>query len=70
MQKQADRTRFFRLEQVLERTGLSRSTIYEMIAEGSFPQPRKLRGQINGWRETDLARWAENRPQARIGRSS
>jgi prophage regulatory protein len=49
--------RIIRLKAVLSRTGLSRSTIYRKIAEGTFP-PR-IKNSINGsgWRESDINRW-------------
>ena len=49
--------RIVRLNTVLARTGLSRSTIYRKIAEGTFPA--QLRISINGagWRESDINRW-------------
>ena len=42
-------------------TGLSRSTIYAMMAEGSFPKPVQLAKRAVGWREADLADWLESR---------
>ncbi len=49
--------RIIRLNTVLARTGLSRSTIYRKIAEGTFPA--QLRVSVNGagWRESDIDRW-------------
>ncbi|WP_265975703.1 helix-turn-helix transcriptional regulator [Brucella intermedia] len=49
-----------RLNTVLARTGLSRSTIYRKIREGTFPA--QLRISINGagWKESDINRWVEN----------
>jgi prophage regulatory protein len=44
--------RIIRLKTVLARTGLSRSTIYRKIAEGTFP------AQLGtGWHESDINRW-------------
>ena len=42
-------------------TGLSRSTIYAMIAEGEFPKPVQLGKRAVGWRETDIAGWIAQR---------
>lgn len=52
--------RIFRMDTVRDRTGLSRSTIYRKIAEGTFPP--KIRISINGagWRESDIDRWVAN----------
>ena len=49
--------RIVRLSTVLDRTGLSRSTIYRKIAEGTFPA--QLRISINGAgsRESDINQW-------------
>lgn len=41
--------------------GLSRSSIYAMIAEGTFPKPIKLGKRAVGWRESDLQAWLESR---------
>lgn len=63
--------RIVRMNTVLARTGLSKSTIYRKIAEGTFPA--QLRISINGagWRESDINRWVADpvrwRPEAGIG---
>lgn len=41
--------------------GLSRSTIYAMIAEGTFPKPVKLGKRAVGWRQSDVMAWLESR---------
>jgi prophage regulatory protein len=49
--------RIVRMETVLARTGLSRSTIYRKIAEGTFPAQLKISTNGAGWRESDINRW-------------
>lgn len=49
--------RIVRLKTVLSRTGLSRSTIYRKIAEGTFPVQLKISTHGAGWRESDINRW-------------
>ncbi|MBV8701311.1 helix-turn-helix transcriptional regulator [Bradyrhizobium sp.] len=49
--------RIVRLKNVLARTGLSRSTIYRKIAEGTFPAQLKISTNGTGWRESDISRW-------------
>jgi prophage regulatory protein len=49
--------RIVRLKTVLARTGLSRSTIYRKIAEGTFPPPLKISANGSGWHESDINRW-------------
>ena len=38
-------------------TGLSRSTIYKWMDEGSLPKPVKLGPRAVGWREADINDW-------------
>ncbi|MGH1483777.1 MAG: helix-turn-helix transcriptional regulator [Geminicoccales bacterium] len=46
--------KFLRLPEVIERTGLSRSTIYRGIAEGWFPSPVKIGPRISAWPNTEI----------------
>lgn len=50
-----------RRKQVETRTGLSRSTIYARIAEGSFPPPIDLGGRAVGWLEAEIDAWLQSR---------
>ena len=49
--------RIVRMKTVLARTGLSRSTIYRKIAEGTFPAQLKISVNGAGWQESDIDRW-------------
>jgi prophage regulatory protein len=49
--------RIVRLKTVLARTGLSRSTIYRKIAEGTFPPQLKISAKGTGWHESDINCW-------------
>ena len=49
--------RIIRFDTVRARTGLSRSTIYRKIAEGTFPAQLKISTNSAGWRESDINRW-------------
>ena len=49
--------RIIRMDTVRDRTGLSRSTIYRKIAEGTFPPRIKISMNGAGWRESDIDRW-------------
>jgi len=54
--------RILRRKQVESRTGLSRSTIYARIAEGSFPRPIDLGGgRAVGWVESEIDAWLQAR---------
>lgn len=51
-----------RRKQVEKRTGLSRSTIYARIAEGTFPRPIDLGGgRAVGWIESEIDAWLQLR---------
>jgi prophage regulatory protein len=52
--------RIVRMKTVLARTGLSRSTIYRKIAEGTFPPGFKISVNGAGWKESDIDRWIAN----------
>lgn len=52
--------RIIRLRTVLARTGLSRSTMYRKIAEGTFPAQIKISVNGAGWRESEVNQWIEN----------
>ncbi|MER9187080.1 helix-turn-helix transcriptional regulator [Mesorhizobium australicum] len=56
----AEPDRIIRLRTVLDRTGLSRSTIYRKIAEGTFPAQIKISVNGAGWRESDINRWIDS----------
>lgn len=49
--------RIIRLQTVLTRTGLSRSTLYRKIAEGTFPAQLKISVHGTGWHESAIERW-------------
>lgn len=53
-----------RRKQVEARTGLSRSTIYQRIADGSFPKSINLGGRAVGWLESEIENWLAQRVQA------
>lgn len=52
--------RIIRMNTVRARTGLSRSTIYRKMAEGTFPARLKISTNGTGWRESDIGRWVSN----------
>ena len=54
-------TTFLRLPVVIERTGLSRSTIYTLVDTGSFPKPVKLSERAIAWPDHEISAWCEAR---------
>lgn len=57
-----------RLPEVKTQTGLSRSAIYQRIADGIFPKQIGLGGRAVGWLESDIQNWIKQRlAQSRMG---
>jgi prophage regulatory protein len=48
---------FLRRKQVEARTGLSRSSIYSLMAKGQFPRPAKLTAKAVGWPASAVDAW-------------
>lgn len=49
--------RIVRLKEVIDSTGLARSTIYKYIAEGTFPKPVSLGDRCVGWVDSEVHDW-------------
>lgn len=63
-------SRILRLNAVLDRTGLSRSTLYRKVERGTFPAQVRISERCIGWRESEVDQWLRNpmfysRPSAR-----
>ena len=52
---------FLRMPMVVHMTGLCRSTIYKMVSEKKFPSPVRLGDRAVAWRQSDLAKWSDDR---------
>jgi prophage regulatory protein len=52
--------RILRIQAVLERTGLSRSTLCRKIQDGTFPRQVRLSIRCAGWRESAVREWMRN----------
>lgn len=53
--------RFLRLNTVKAITGLSRSTIYEMMNKGLFPQKVSLGANSVAWVSSEIEQWIDDR---------
>ncbi|EHW0625780.1 AlpA family transcriptional regulator [Vibrio vulnificus] len=53
--------RLIRLKEVMARVQLSKSTIYKMMDEGTFPQSVQLGDRAVSWVEYELDEWINNR---------
>ena len=59
-----------RMKAVLQRTGLSRATIYRLMHAGEFPRSFKLGKTASGWLEAEVRAWIDAHAMARqsVGR--
>ena len=57
--------KIIRLKQVMETTGLARSTIYKYIAAGTFPKPVPLGGKSVGWVDEEIQEWVKAKIEER-----
>lgn len=55
------KNQIIRLPEVIERTALSRSTIYALIKSGNFPQQIQLGLRSVGWVEQEINDWIKSR---------
>lgn len=56
--------KLLRLPQVKESTGLSKSSIYARIAEGTFPRQIQLGPRLVVWVESDIQKWIQEQVAA------
>jgi prophage regulatory protein len=50
-----------RLPQVMQATGLARSTVYKLIGLRSFPVPVRITGRSVAWHAGEVQRWIGER---------
>lgn len=48
--------RLLRLPTVLDMVGIGKTTVYDMIKQGTFPRPRRVRN-LSLWIESDIQDW-------------
>lgn len=61
IQRHAGHDRLLGWDQVMEISGLSRSTLWRLQKRGDFPDPVRLAPRRLGWWESDLIVWAKSR---------
>jgi len=62
--------RIIRLPEVLQRTGYSRSTVYDKIKRGQFPKPVALGPNSSGWVEPEINDHVDGLIAARDGKAA
>lgn len=50
-----------KLPEVKSITSLSRSSVYRLITQGSFPKQIKLSERSSGWARSDVEKWLADR---------
>lgn len=63
-------TRFLRLPEVIQRTGLSRASIYARQADHTFPSAVPLGAHAVGWVESEVSDWCDAQVRAARGDSA
>ena len=56
--------RLLRIAEVQEMTGLSRASVYKMVADGRLPPPVRLSSRCVRWRESELQATIEALPRS------
>jgi prophage regulatory protein len=59
-----DDVRFLRLPEVKALTGLSKTSLYGLIRERSFPPPVRLGARSVAWVRSEVNQWAADRVEA------
>ena len=57
--------RFVRLTEVMRMTGLRKTTIYKLQADGEFPQRVQITTHCVGWIECEVQAWLNQRAATR-----
>jgi prophage regulatory protein len=57
--------RLIKLKEVMDCTGLGRSTIYNYITDETFPKPVSLGARAVAWVESEVQDWILERIEAR-----
>lgn len=56
---------FLRLPIIKQRSGLSRSSIYSMMSDGTFPSSIPLSNRAVGWLSSEFDEWQNSKIKAR-----
>ncbi len=56
-------SKYIRLGQVLDLTGVSKTTVWRWVREGRFPKPFKLGLNCSAWRLDEVEQWLSSRPR-------
>ncbi|MCE8052532.1 AlpA family transcriptional regulator [Halomonas daqingensis] len=62
--------KLIRIKEVMDRTGLGRSTVYKYMNLGLFPKPIKLGTRAVAWVECEVVAWIQLGIECRDGEST
>jgi prophage regulatory protein len=57
--------RFIRLSEAMRITGLRKTTMYQLQANGEFPQRVQITAHCVGWIESEIQQWISERADGR-----
>ena len=60
-------SKVLKLKEVVKKSALSKSSLYEKIKRGTFPAPIKLGERASGWIDDEVDEWIEARRRERVG---
>ena len=63
-------SKFIKISEVIEKTSLSRSTIYRLLNLGDFPRQVKLSSRSIGWVEEEIQEWINEKSMRRFDTKS
>jgi len=52
--------KLIRIDDVVQKTTLAKSTIWLKVSKGEFPKPIKLSPGITTWKEADIDAWIDS----------
>ena len=55
-------SKILRMPDVLDKVGVSRTTIWRQVKAGTFPSPIRLSARSVGWRENEVDEWLDAQP--------
>ena len=56
---------FIRLPEVRQKVGMSKSYIYDLIAQDKFPKPVKVSSRISCWVAAEVDQWVQEQIDGR-----
>ena len=59
--------KLLRIPSLTEKTGLGKSTIYQMVKDGRFPKQIKIGLRASGWLESEVDEWIRKQVAASRG---